>query len=76
MRKRKHYHEDLSTGEAAEACKVNPQTIINWCELGRLSCTRIDGGPRRIPRSEVTELLRRNSMEVPAWLVAPQNQAA
>lgn len=69
---RQHQHEDLSTGEAAEACKVNPQTIINWIAIGRLSCKRIDGGPRRIPRADVIELLRRNNIAIPDWLGEPQ----
>lgn len=71
--RRQHQHQELSTGEAAAACQVNPQTIVNWIQIGRLTCTRIDGGPRRIPRSEVIELLRRNRMQVPDWLAVHQH---
>jgi excisionase family DNA binding protein len=64
----KHYHDELTTGEAAFYCGVSAQTIINWCEMKRLRSSRIDGGPRRIPRWEVAELLRRNKMAVPPEL--------
>ena len=67
-RSQKHFHEDLSTGEAARFCKVHPQTIINWCDIGRLKWSRFEDGPRRIPRQEIVELLRRNRMEIPAEL--------
>lgn len=63
-----HLHDDLSTGEAAYYFGVHSQTVINWCEMGRLKWRRIDGGPRRIPRREVAEVLRRNNLPVPPEL--------
>jgi excisionase family DNA binding protein len=72
----KHYHNELTTGEAATYCGVSAQTIINWCEMGRLRWSRIDGGPRRIPRWEIAELLRRNNMPVPPELADAKPPAA
>lgn len=74
----KHFHDDLSTGEAAGYFGVHAQTIINWCDIGRLKWSRIDGGPRRIPRSEVAEVLRRNKMPIPPELTegSPAAKAA
>lgn len=68
----KHFHDDLSTGQAAGYFGVHAQTIINWCDIGRLKWTRIDGGPRRIPRKEVAEVLRRNNLPVPPELETAQ----
>ncbi len=65
----KHIHEDLSTGEAADYFGVHPQTVINWCDLGRLKWSRFEDGPRRIPPMEVVEVLRRNKMSVPTELM-------
>lgn len=59
---------DLTTGEAGIFCGVTPQTIINWCGMGRLTWTRIGRGPRRIPKSEVRLLLEKNNMPVPDGL--------
>lgn len=66
----------LSTGEAARACLVSRQTVVNWIQIGRFSSSRIDGGPRRVPLIEVLELLRRNNMEIPEWLQERQAAAA
>lgn len=65
------FKTDLSTGEAARHCGVSPQTIINWCEMGRLKSSRIDSGPRRIPKSEIRELLLRNNLPIPQDLREP-----
>jgi excisionase family DNA binding protein len=67
-RRFRHFHEELSTGEAADFLGVERQTIVNWCKIGRLTCRRIDGGRRRIPRSEVAEVFRRNKIPVPPEL--------
>lgn len=72
----KKYNDDLTTGEAAGYCGVSAQTIINWCDLGRLRWARIDGGPRRIPRWEIAELLRRNNLPVPPELANAKPPAA
>lgn len=71
----KHFHEDLSTGEAATYFGVHSQTIINWCDMGRLNWTRVEKGPRRIPAKEVVEVLKRNKMAVPEELLERARRA-
>lgn len=68
----KRHYDHLSTGQVAKAFDVHPQTILNWVEIGRLTCTRIDGGPRRFPVEQVIEMLLRNKMKIPDWLAEPQ----
>jgi excisionase family DNA binding protein len=63
-----HHVDELTTGEAAGYCGVSPQTIIAWCDMGRLRFTRLERGPRRIPKWEIAELLRRNGIPVPPEL--------
>lgn len=60
--------DDLTTGQVGLICGVSPQTVINWCILGRLTWKRIGRGPRRIPKSEVRLLLEKNNMPVPEAL--------
>lgn len=61
---RHFHHVDLSVGEAAKFLGVHTQTIRNWSDMGRIKCSRIEDGPRRIPPAEVVEVLRRNNMPI------------
>ena len=44
----KHFY---TTGEVAKMFGVTRQTVLNWCERGRLSSVVTPGGQRRIPVS-------------------------
>ncbi|HUT29703.1 MAG TPA: response regulator [Sedimentisphaerales bacterium] len=53
----------LTTGEAAEICKVSQQTIIRCFDAGRLEGFRIPGSKfRRIPRQSLIKFMRENNI--------------
>jgi excisionase family DNA binding protein len=53
----------LTTGEAAEICKVSQQTIIRCFDAGRLEGFRIPGSKfRRIPRQSLIKFMKDNSI--------------
>lgn len=53
----------VTTGEAAEICKVSQQTIIRCFDSGRLGGFRVPGSRfRRIPRDELIRFMRQNSI--------------
>jgi excisionase family DNA binding protein len=55
----------LTTGEAAELCRVSQQTIIRCFDSGRLTGFRVPGSRfRRIPRSELIRFMRINEIPV------------
>ena len=55
----------LTTGEAAERCRVSQQTIIRCFDSGRLTGFRVPGSRfRRIPRSELIRFMRVNNIPV------------
>jgi two-component system, OmpR family, response regulator len=55
----------LTTGEAAELCRVSQQTIIRCFDSGRLTGFRVPGSRfRRIPRSELIRFMRINKIPV------------
>ncbi len=55
----------LTTGEAAELCRVSQQTIIRCFDSGRLTGFRVPGSRfRRIPRSELIRFMRINNIPV------------
>jgi excisionase family DNA binding protein len=55
----------LTTGEAAELCRVSQQTIIRCFDSGRLTGFRVPGSRfRRIPRSELIRFMRVNEIPV------------
>jgi len=47
----------LSTGEAAAALEVSPQTVRRWIANGQLSVVQLPSGVFRIPRSEIERIL-------------------
>jgi len=53
----------LTTGEAAEVCKVSQQTIIRCFDAGRLEGFRIPGSKfRRIPRQSLIKFMKENDI--------------
>lgn len=55
----------LTTGEAAELCKVSQQTIIRCFDNGRLTGFRVPGSRfRRIPRAELIRFMKTNEIPV------------
>jgi excisionase family DNA binding protein len=53
----------LTTGEAAEICKVSQQTIIRCFDAGRLEGFRIPGSKfRRIPRQSLIKFMKENNI--------------
>jgi excisionase family DNA binding protein len=53
----------LTTGEAAEICKVSQQTIIRCFDAGRLEGFRIPGSKfRRIPRQSLVKFMKQNNI--------------
>jgi excisionase family DNA binding protein len=54
--------EVLSVNKASQYCKVSPQTIVNWINVGKLKAYRTAGGHRRIVKSDLDEFLERHNM--------------
>ncbi len=55
--------ELLTTGEAAEICKVSQQTIIRCFDAGRLEGFRIPGSKfRKIPRQNLIRFMKENNI--------------
>jgi len=52
----------LTTFEAAKICKVNPFTIRNWIEAGKLRAYKTLGGHRRIYRTDLEKFLEEHNM--------------
>lgn len=53
----------LTTGEAAEICRVSQQTIIRCFDAGRLEGFRIPGSKfRRIPRQSLIKFMKANDI--------------
>jgi excisionase family DNA binding protein len=57
----------LTTGEAAEICRVSQQTIIRCFDAGRLEGFRIPGSRfRRIPRPSLVKFMKENNIPLDA----------
>jgi len=57
----------LTTGEAAEICRVSQQTIIRCFDAGRLEGFRIPGSRfRRIPRPSLIKFMKENNIPLDA----------
>lgn len=54
--------EVLSVNKASQYCKVSPQTIVNWINIGMLKAYRTAGGHRRIVKADMDEFLERYNM--------------
>lgn len=53
----------ISTVQASKLLGVTVRTVQNWVENGTLTAKRTSGGHRRIPRSDVDNLLREKSLK-------------
>lgn len=62
--------ELISTGEAARACGVSTQTIVNWIRQGRLRAATTGGGRFRVHADSLVEFLKAGGFEVPTELKA------
>ena len=62
--------ELISTGEAARACGVSTQTIVNWIRQGRLRAATTGGGRFRVHADSLVEFLKAGGFEVPNELKA------
>ena len=48
----------LTTGEAAELCSVQPDTVLKWVKKGRLRAAKTAGGHHRIDYRDLESFLR------------------
>lgn len=62
--------ELISTGEAARACGVSTQTIVNWIRQGRLRAATTGGGRFRVHADSLVEFLKSSGFEIPNELKA------
>ena len=60
--------ELISTGDAARACGVSTQTIVNWIRQGRLRAATTGGGRFRVHVESLVEFLKTSGFEIPAEL--------
>jgi excisionase family DNA binding protein len=60
----------ISTGEAARACGVSTQTIVNWIRQGRLRAATTGGGRFRVHADSLVEFLKSSGFEIPTDLKA------
>ena len=63
--------ELISTGDAARACGVSTQTIVNWIRQGRLRAATTGGGRFRVHADSLVAFLEQSGFEVPAEQVGP-----
>ncbi|GAC1598153.1 MAG: response regulator [Polyangiales bacterium] len=61
-------NELISTGDAARACGVSTQTIVNWIRQGRLRAATTGGGRFRVHSDSLVEFLKQSGFEVPTEL--------
>ena len=60
--------ELISTGDAARACGVSTQTIVNWIRQGRLRAATTGGGRFRVHVDSLVEFLKTSGFEIPTEL--------
>lgn len=58
-----------STHDVSKFCNVYPSTVINWITEGILPAFTTPGGHRRIKKSDLIRLMKRNGMPLPKELV-------
>lgn len=58
----------LSTGEAARACGVSTQTIVNWIRLGRITAATTGGGRFRVHADSLVEFMKASGFAIPKSL--------
>lgn len=47
----------LTTGEVAEACQVDPATVLRWARDGLITVITLPGGTKRFRREDVERIL-------------------
>lgn len=50
--------EWISTGKFADIVDVSPRTVRDWCDAGKISCSKLPNGDRRIPKKESRKVLQ------------------
>ena len=53
----------LSVSEFAERVSISKDTVRKWCDNGTVECKRLPNGHRRIPKSQVDEVLQEDGEE-------------
>ncbi|WP_281249558.1 helix-turn-helix domain-containing protein [Nonomuraea wenchangensis] len=60
---RSHTRTWMKSAEAAAACNVTAETVIEWAKAGQLNATRTPGGHYRFDSAEVHALLQARQAE-------------
>jgi excisionase family DNA binding protein len=60
----------LTSHEVGELLQVNPSSVKNWVDEGRIAAFRTPGGHRRIRVADLVEFLDRHAMPIPRKLAA------
>lgn len=47
----------LTTAEVAEACQVDPATVLRWAGAGLITVITLPGGRKRFRREDVDRIL-------------------
>src|SRR5947209_7855029 len=63
--------EFLTVAEIGESLKVNPQTVYNWIERGRLRSVRVGARRGRVRRADLDAFLAGQSPEPAVTVAAP-----
>jgi excisionase family DNA binding protein len=58
----------LSTGDAARACGVSTQTIVNWIRQGRVRAATTAGGRFRVHAESLVEFMKASGFTIPRSL--------
>ena len=62
----------FTVNQAAEYCRVSPQTIVNWINDGKLAAYKTAGGHRRIKMDDLDAFLKEHDM--PAFDLASEQK--
>jgi excisionase family DNA binding protein len=65
-----HADRLLTSHEVGELLQVNPSSVKNWVDEGRIAAFRTPGGHRRIRVADLVEFLDRHDMPIPRKLAA------
>src|SRR5262245_27920606 len=60
----------LTSHQVGELLKVNPSSVNNWVNEGKIPAFRTPGGHRRIRQSDLIAFLQRHKMPIPKNLAA------
>jgi excisionase family DNA binding protein len=65
-----HADRLLTSHEVGELLQVNPSSVKNWVDEGRITAFRTPGGHRRIRVADLVEFLDRHDMPIPRKLAS------